>query len=128
MKKAARRRTASSGLHRQARGLFLQHLFLVVDGCGLVEDLEDLLQGGGLVDLLHRGQPAGEAAGSGLENLPLRIALLGLVVGAEEVAGHFRDRHEIARSEEHTSELPSLMRTSYAVFCLKKTTINTETS
>src|SRR3546814_10580151 len=26
------------------------------------------------------------------------------------------------RSEEHTSELQSLMRTSYAVFCLKKTT------
>src|SRR3546814_8677999 len=25
-----------------------------------------------------------------------------------------------ARSEEHTSELKSLMRTSYAVFCLKK--------
>src|SRR3546814_9092177 len=25
------------------------------------------------------------------------------------------------RSEEHTSELPSLMRLSYAVFCLKKT-------
>src|SRR3546814_4019058 len=25
-----------------------------------------------------------------------------------------------SRSEEHTSELPSLMRTSYAVFCLKK--------
>src|SRR3546814_6164664 len=24
------------------------------------------------------------------------------------------------RSEEHTSELPSLMRNSYAVFCLKK--------
>src|SRR3546814_10562853 len=27
-----------------------------------------------------------------------------------------------ARSEEHTSELQSLMRLSYAVFCLKKTT------
>src|SRR3546814_5346771 len=26
----------------------------------------------------------------------------------------------LARSEEHTSELKSLMRTSYAVFCLKK--------
>src|SRR3546814_2011142 len=26
------------------------------------------------------------------------------------------------RSEEHTSELPSLMRISYAVFCLPKTT------
>src|SRR3546814_9803114 len=28
------------------------------------------------------------------------------------------------RSEEHTSELQSLMRTSYAVFCLKKKKIN----
>src|SRR3546814_9690784 len=28
--------------------------------------------------------------------------------------------HEIGRSEEHTSELQSLMRISYAVFCLKK--------
>src|SRR3546814_3442938 len=34
------------------------------------------------------------------------------------------------RSEEHTSELQSLMRTSYAVFCLKKTkrTIQTSTT
>src|SRR3546814_7281798 len=31
------------------------------------------------------------------------------------IAGH-------SRSEEHTSELQSLMRTSYAVFCLKKKT------
>src|SRR3546814_7383379 len=29
---------------------------------------------------------------------------------------------ELSRSEEHTSELQSLMRNSYAVFCLKKTT------
>src|SRR3546814_7598585 len=29
-----------------------------------------------------------------------------------------------ARSEEHTSELQSLMRISYAVFCLKKKKIN----
>src|SRR3546814_1821144 len=28
--------------------------------------------------------------------------------------------HALLRSEEHTSELPSLMRTSYAVFCLHK--------
>src|SRR3546814_5186282 len=28
--------------------------------------------------------------------------------------------HPIGRSEEHTSELQSLMRISYAVFCLKK--------
>src|SRR3546814_7893487 len=30
----------------------------------------------------------------------------------------------VARSEEHTSELQSLMRISYAVFCLKKKTKN----
>src|SRR3546814_2911583 len=35
------------------------------------------------------------------------------VIGALESAG-------IERSEEHTSELPSLMRISSAVFCLKK--------
>src|SRR3546814_1856621 len=28
--------------------------------------------------------------------------------------------HVVLRSEEHTSELQSLMRISYAVFCLKK--------
>src|SRR3546814_1127655 len=37
------------------------------------------------------------------------------------VAARFADdRKPLARSEEHTSELQSLMRTSYAVFCLKK--------
>src|SRR3546814_6563393 len=30
------------------------------------------------------------------------------------------DRQDLSRSEEHTSELQSLMRISYAVFCLKK--------
>src|SRR3546814_8600977 len=33
-----------------------------------------------------------------------------------------RNPGESARSEEHTSELQSLMRISYAVFCLKKQT------
>src|SRR3546814_8238135 len=31
-----------------------------------------------------------------------------------------RERRRARRSEEHTSELQSLMRISYAVFCLKK--------
>src|SRR3546814_6798153 len=36
-------------------------------------------------------------------------------------------RRRPGRSEEHTSELQSLMRISYAVFCLKKkTTMNTQ--
>src|SRR3546814_5145606 len=37
----------------------------------------------------------------------------------EDEALKFRER-TCVRSEEHTSELQSLMRTSYAVFCLKK--------
>src|SRR3546814_4854663 len=32
----------------------------------------------------------------------------------------------VRRSEEHTSELQSLMRTSYAVFCLKKQKLHTQ--
>src|SRR3546814_2121717 len=35
---------------------------------------------------------------------------------------------EQERSEEHTSELQSLMRTSYAVFCLKKKKLTTEST
>src|SRR3546814_9175122 len=38
-----------------------------------------------------------------------------------------RKRRPPARSEEHTSELQSLMRISYAVFCLKKKKENTPT-
>src|SRR3546814_3309671 len=34
--------------------------------------------------------------------------------------GDGKGRRTIERSEEHTSELQSLMRISYAVFCLKK--------
>src|SRR3546814_9242311 len=43
-----------------------------------------------------------------------RVVLAGEVRGPAEVTGDLR-------SEEHTSELQSLMRISYAVFCLKKT-------
>src|SRR3546814_3395234 len=45
--------------------------------------------------------------------------------------GSLTARREPARSEEHTSELQSLMRISYAVFCLKKKnkrTQNTDTT
>src|SRR3546814_6038357 len=37
-----------------------------------------------------------------------------------KLAEAFRVRIEMRRSEEHTSELQSLMRISYAVFCFKK--------
>src|SRR3546814_1138557 len=50
-------------------------------------------------------------------------AALNLVVLADELAGRLeRGRYDavVTRSEEHTSELQSLMRISYAVFCLQK--------
>src|SRR3546814_10617454 len=45
----------------------------------------------------------------------------------EDRCGAFRRRVQGVRSEEHTSELQSLMRISYAVFCLKKKKINQDT-
>src|SRR3546814_6100097 len=60
--------------------------------------------------------------------LELAVAEAGLdVVGdGAGVRGHVA-RMEERRSEEHTSELQSLMRISYAVFCLKKKKKKTRT-
>src|SRR3546814_6641190 len=46
--------------------------------------------------------------------------------GGEALKRQRIGRH-LQRSEEHTSELQSLMRISYAVFCLKKKTKNFDT-
>src|SRR3546814_2074952 len=51
------------------------------------------------------------------------IGDIGILVDVSTFEGAFRsDDITIERSEEHTSELQSLMRISYAVFCLKKKT------
>src|SRR3546814_6104096 len=44
--------------------------------------------------------------------------------GSHSLQRHRAGTNSNARSEEHTSELPSLMRISYDVFCLKKKTTN----
>src|SRR3546814_7858012 len=46
--------------------------------------------------------------------------LRGLAVKGGPWFGSAGEMVALARSEEHTSELQSLMRISYAVFCLKK--------
>src|SRR3546814_8962261 len=56
---------------------------------------------------------------------PRRCAMKRLIVilaaaGFASVAGAQQPTEVEQRSEEHTSELQSLMRISYAVFCLKK--------
>src|SRR3546814_5920173 len=52
-----------------------------------------------------------------------RVRFVGVEAYVEAGGGVMRDLfEEDDRSEEHTSELPSLMRISYAVFCLKQNT------
>src|SRR3546814_2908725 len=53
----------------------------------------------------------------GIEDRVARRVVEGFDIGAGKVED---DGGVLARSEEHTSELQSLMRSSYAVFCLKK--------
>src|SRR3546814_4411843 len=59
----------------------------------------------------------------------LPLALLDRDVGRHRVVrplgGPASRPGSSSRSEEHTSELQSLMRISYAVFCLKKKTTHT---
>src|SRR3546814_5101256 len=84
---------------------------------------------------LFRSGPAGAALGRhhSRRAVPLRRSRRDLASGGEPVETAValgvvrrrlrRSRHPLAlrrRSEEHTSELQSLMRISYAVFCLYK--------
>src|SRR3546814_6753040 len=76
-----------------------------------------------------------------VDHLPDQRAILHVVIGVFERGAHdaraitFRPferqvlqlGEELIRSEEHTYELQSLMRISYAVFCLKKKIYNKKT-
>src|SRR3546814_6909669 len=79
--------------------------------------------------LIERHQPADDAGLADVrtdarEHFRCRLVVArNDVASAEAVLDHFQIAH---RSEEHTSELQSLMRISYAVFCLKKKKHNTE--
>src|SRR3546814_10896668 len=68
------------------------------------------MSGGWLVEIVVLAMIAGFVA--------LRlVSVLGRRTGHEQPLPQTLDR---SRSEEHTSELQSLMRISYAVFCLEK--------
>src|SRR3546814_3364902 len=68
------------------------------------------------------------SAASASEKVPVRAAAMAKRRHTSPDASFSNDspsrmciiRFGIGRSEEHTSELQSLMRNSYAVFCLKK--------
>src|SRR3546814_9108071 len=50
------------------------------------------------------------------------IQIASTINSSRTQSASFSASHTLKRSEEHTSELQSLMRLSYAVFCLKKKT------
>src|SRR3546814_9753145 len=64
------------------------------------------------VPLGRVGQPLAFEACTGIVKID--------IVASIEISDRRCERQTIERSEEHTSELQSLMRISYAAFCLKK--------
>src|SRR3546814_7176198 len=67
---------------------------------------------------------AGEALGEPGIHVERQSAVAGMGAHHRMLrgVGHAGNRRGVVRSEEHTSELQSLMRISYAVFCLKQKT------
>src|SRR3546814_9128432 len=77
-------------------------------------------------------QPGGQIVGRTLQSAK-HAAVLAVHAAAEFAFGQGRQHnrqfsdHRLQRSEEHTSELQSLQRISYAVFRLKKTNKKSQT-
>src|SRR3546814_4980826 len=65
------------------------------------------------------GTPSPEVRREWLDSLPL-VTRLDQIPFVDSNSANPAGRLKDLRSEEHTSELQSLMRISYAVFCLKK--------
>src|SRR3546814_10334865 len=84
-------------------------------------DLERLLPRDGFSPELPKVLQPRTRRSAGLGLRVLLYMLRGMRVGSFDVGLPNGEIRHFQRSEEHTSELQSLMRISYAVFCLKKT-------
>src|SRR3546814_1329171 len=62
----------------------------------------------------------GDAVAAGGTKSPAQSLAGGVAIGIERLVEGPGAVSEVMRSEEHTSELQSLLRISYAVFCLKQ--------
>src|SRR3546814_3758837 len=80
--------------------------------------------GGGLGHGLSLGLATVDATGQHTIGQPCFVRPRAVCCVGPDLAAaiHCDHRRNMRRSEEHTSELQSLMRISYAVFCLKKKT------
>src|SRR3546814_2526344 len=70
--------------------------------------------------LLGRDEQLGRSIGMRDEERQRHRCMIDILPADVEQPGNRIERRNHRRSEEHTSELQSLMRISYAVFCLKK--------
>src|SRR3546814_1623873 len=81
-----------------------------------------------LANLFWRANQSAPSPGPSMFTRPLSIAALSQTAPYDTFLFRSAARPVLmaatARSEEHTSELQSLMRISYAVFCLKKKKIH----
>src|SRR3546814_7752212 len=73
----------------------------------------------------HLGNPKHPEVQHAIEDAIRRVRACGKAPGILTFDETQARRYMDIRSEEHTSELQSLMRISYAVFCLKKKTTKT---
>src|SRR3546814_1293125 len=90
-------------------GIASKNSILLVDYAVMAEDEHGLSQHDALIDACRkRAQP---------------VIMTTLAMGAGRMPIALGFSGDSSRSEEHTSELQSLMRTSYAAFCLKKKTL-----
>src|SRR3546814_5481866 len=112
----------SDGLHIATllAALFLRHFPALVDGGHIFVAMPPLFR----VDV-------GKQVFYALDEEEKRLLLDR--IEREKIKGQvnvtrFKGLGEMNRSEEHTSELQSLMRNSYAVLCLKKKKLNKQTN
>src|SRR3546814_7980329 len=103
-------------------------------GRGLIDEKVDILDpctgtGTFICEMLEsfRGDPRklahkykNELHANEVAILPYYVANLNIEATYAAITGQYAEYPNLCRSEEHTSELQSLMRTSYAVLCLKK--------
>src|SRR3546814_4161679 len=88
---------------------------------GQIHPMCSVLVDGGKREGLQPRDPSADRDGRGADLDPIAQDHGPLVGSAEHDGARAGGRFfRLPRSVEHTSELPSLMRTSYAVFCLNK--------
>src|SRR3546814_7092760 len=99
----------------------LEHYQNDREGADRLENLQELVNAAAafVAEANFEGLPAGRIPDDALAAASLGADASEALAAMSPLAA-FLTHASLERSEEHTSELQSLMRISYAVFCLKK--------